>query len=564
MTRARRLVSSIAPWALPACGLITVALGLWGWLDYGYRFDNALYRAVALFSLNNQIYRDGPGINDLRFLIGRWTGVMAVFGAALFALAALLRDRAVVALAQAARPRLVIVGGGDVAAKAFESARSAGRALVWIGAPALDLHGLTAFALPWPAEDPEQAVAGYAAGAEQVLIAQGDPAASLVLARTVRAAAPGAQVTVMLSDGNLAEDAAAMINEPHTRVMSAAKVSARALHVAHPPFLLAREAGHARIHALIAGFGQDGQAIARDLIVNARTTYLGLPRITVIDPEARALEGALRLRAPELDRCAEMVFLEGRIGAEGVEPGLDRLIGAITAGGPVTAGYVCRGADADNLGCAGALQALLRLADLGPAPVFIRLRDAHTLAEARNGGGGLGALVAFGDIAAVVAATEFMSRAPDGAARAFSEAYRATLDPARRDDPANRSGRPWDELDETFRQSTRDAVAHIPAKLASAGIDPALWRGAAGPPRLPSDVRLFRDEAGREALAALEHERWNAQRRLDGWRWADLPSKDEARRLHPALVPYADLAEAAKAYDRVLVDEVEAICHATR
>lgn len=562
--RARRLASAAAPWTLPACAVITVILGLWGWLDQGYRFDHALYRAVALFAVNNDIYRDPPGLTDPRFLIGRWTGLLAVFGAALFALAALLRQHAVVALAQLVRRRVAIIGSGDIALKAFESARQAGRSSVWIGAPSLEVHGLTAFALPWPAEDPERSIRTYVSDARQVLVAQDDPASSLLLAKAVRAAAPRARVTVVLNDASLAEDAAAMINEPHTRVISAAAVSARALHVSHPPFLRAQEMGHDRIHALIVGFGQEGQAIARDLIVNCRTTYLALPRITVIDPAARALEGAIRVRAPELDECAEAVFIQGRVGTQGVEPGLDLLLGAISAGGPVTAVYVCRSGDADNLGAAGVLQSLLRLSNLGDPPIFTRLRDAHTLTQAGNGGHGLDALIPFGDIGAVVRASEFLADAPDMAARAFSEAYRATLGEAQRNDPANRSSRPWDELDETFRQSTRDAVAHIPAKLASAGVDPALWRGAAGPPRIPTDVRLFRDAAEREALAALEHERWNAQRRMDGWRWADLPGRDERRRLHPALVPYDRLPEASKAYDRALVEETQAICWAVR
>lgn len=564
MTRLRRLGSAAAPWTLPACALVTVVLGLWGWLDYGYRFDNALYRSVALFAINNEIYRGAPGATDLRFLIGRWTGLLSLFGAALFALAALLREQAMVALAQLVRRRVVVIGAGEIALKAFESARLAGQASVWIGAPARDAHRLSAFAVPWPAEDHEQAVRTYVGDAERILVAQDDAADSLVLAKAVRAAAPRARITVMLDDAALAEDAAAMIDEPHTRVISAATVSARALHVSHPPFLLARDAGHARVHALIVGFGQAGQAIARDLIVNCRTTYLGLPRITVIDPAARALEGAIRVRAPELDQCAEMVFIEGRIGAQGVEPDLDILVRTVAAGGPITAAYVCRSVDADNLGCAGVLQSLLRLTELGDPPIFTRLRDAHTLTRTRNGGGGLDALIPFGDIAAIVAASEFLGAAPDRAARAFSEAYRATLPEAQRDDPSNRSARPWDELSETFRQATRDAVAHIPAKLASAGVDPALWRGAAGPPRLPPDVRLFQDDAQREALAALEHERWNAQRRLDGWRWADLPGKDEKRRLHPSLVPYADLTDAVKAYDRALVEETQAICWAAR
>lgn len=564
MSRARQLASAAAPWTLPACALLTVVLGLWGWMDYGYRFDHALYRAVALFAINNEIYRDPPGLTDMRFMIGRWTGLLALFGAALFALAALLHQQAIVALAQLVRRRVVVVGAGDLALKSFESARLSGRPSVWIGAPALDAHRLNALAVPWPADDSERVVRSHVADADQILIAQDDPASSLVLAKVARAAAPRAQITVLLNDASLAEDAAAMINEPHTRVISAATVSARSLHVSHPPFLRAREAGHARIHALIVGFGQEGQAIARDLIVNCGTTYLAPPRITVIDPAARSLEGAIRVRAPELDHCAEMIFIEGRVGTQGVEPDVDVLVRTIADGGPVTAVYVCRSGDADNLGAAGILQSLLRLSDLGDPPLFTRLRDTHTLTQARNGGHGLDALIPFGDITAIVTASEFLDGAPDAAARDFSEAYRATLDEARRNDPSNRSSRPWDALDETFRKATRDAVAHIPAKLASAGVDPALWRGVAGPPRLPPEVRLFRTDAEREALAALEHERWNAQRRLDGWRWADLPAKDERRRLHPSLVPYDDLSETSKAYDRALVDETQAVCWAVR
>lgn len=558
--RAGRLASAAAPWTLPVCAVITLVLGLWGWLDHGYRFDHALYRAIALFAVNNEAYRDPPGITDIRFLIGRWTGLLSVFGAALFALAALLRRQAMVALAQLVRRRVAILGAGDVAQKAFEAAAATGRSCVWLGAPSLDAHRLNAIALPWPGEDHERAARNYVADAQQILVAEDDPAAGLLLARAARASARRAQITVVLKDASLAEDAAAMINEPNTRVVTAATVSARALHVSHPPFLRARDAGRRRIHAVIVGFGQSGQAIARDLIVNCRTTYLDPPRITVIDPEAKALEGVMRVRAPELDACAEVVFIEGMIGTEGVEPGRDELLAVMAAGGPVTGAYVCRSADADSLSSAAMLQSLLRLSDLGEPPIFTRLRDAHTLTRSGNGGRGLDALVPFGDIAAMVAASEFLSAAPDAAARRFSEAYRATLPEAQRSDPKNRSGRPWDALDETFRQATRDAVAHIPAKLASAGVDPALWVGTTGPARLPREVKLYASLAEREALAALEHERWAAQRRLDGWRWADLPAKDERRRLHPSLAPYSALAEEVKDYDRALVDETQAVC----
>ena len=51
-----------------------------------------------------------------------------------------------------------------------------------------------------------------------------------------------------------------------------------------------------------------------------------------------------------------------------------------------------------------------------------------------------------------------------------------------------------------------------------------------------------------ELLAKNTHEIW-AQGRMDqGWRWG--PARDDARKEHPCLVPYEDLPESEKEYDR--------------
>ena len=51
-----------------------------------------------------------------------------------------------------------------------------------------------------------------------------------------------------------------------------------------------------------------------------------------------------------------------------------------------------------------------------------------------------------------------------------------------------------------------------------------------------------------ELLAASTHDHWALQRMEDGW--AHGPQRDDAAKLHPDLVPYADLAESEKEYDR--------------
>lgn len=60
---------------------------------------------------------------------------------------------------------------------------------------------------------------------------------------------------------------------------------------------------------------------------------------------------------------------------------------------------------------------------------------------------------------------------------------------------------------------------------------------------LPPDL-----EALTEYLAENAHDLWAAQRLADGWQYG--PQRDDARKLHPCLVPYAELPEAEKTYDR--------------
>lgn len=64
-----------------------------------------------------------------------------------------------------------------------------------------------------------------------------------------------------------------------------------------------------------------------------------------------------------------------------------------------------------------------------------------------------------------------------------------------------------------------------------------------------SHVALSADLAAlTERLAQNTHDIWARQRMAEGWTWG--PRRDDAARTHPGLVPYAELSEAEKDYDR--------------
>lgn len=135
-------------------------------------------------------------------------------------------------------------------------------------------------------------------------------------------------------------------------------------------------------------------------------------------------------------------------------------------------------------------------------------------------------------------------------ARWLHDAYRAkddaacALEPGR---PRSSANVPWEALPETFRRANRDSARHFGAKLRATGrrLVPA---GAA------LEAAFTPDEL--ERLAEMEHERWMADRVRDGWSQGS--PRDNARKVHPDLVPYGQLPERVKQLDRDMVLEMVA------
>jgi len=98
---------------------------------------------------------------------------------------------------------------------------------------------------------------------------------------------------------------------------------------------------------------------------------------------------------------------------------------------------------------------------------------------------------------------------------------------------------PWDTLVWSFKRSSLDQAADIPNKLALIGKQIA-------PPGGGEPLALSQDDI--ELLAEVEHGRWNVERLSSGWRLGD--KRDVVRKLHTDLVPWRDLPEDIRDYDR--------------
>jgi RyR domain len=56
-----------------------------------------------------------------------------------------------------------------------------------------------------------------------------------------------------------------------------------------------------------------------------------------------------------------------------------------------------------------------------------------------------------------------------------------------------------------------------------------------------------------ELLARNAHDNWARQRVADGWRFG--PERNDQKKEHPCLIPYDELPEAEKEYDRKVATE---------
>lgn len=104
---------------------------------------------------------------------------------------------------------------------------------------------------------------------------------------------------------------------------------------------------------------------------------------------------------------------------------------------------------------------------------------------------------------------------------------------------------PWEELAPEARELDYSAVDDLAAKLVSLGY--RMSSNGSGSPLSLTPAQV-------ERLAEDDHERWRRVRLAQGWRHGE--RRDDARKLHPDLVPWADLDEDRRRIDR---EQVEAI-----
>ena len=101
---------------------------------------------------------------------------------------------------------------------------------------------------------------------------------------------------------------------------------------------------------------------------------------------------------------------------------------------------------------------------------------------------------------------------------------------------------PFDKLSNDIMEANFDSARTIPRKLKLLDIE--LQKAMADTE--PFILKFTDDEI--EQLSQWEHARWNWQKILQGWVYGS--KKDEAQKTHPCILPWNQLPDNIKEYDR--------------
>lgn len=298
-------------------------------------------------------------------------------------------------------------------------------------------------------------------------------------------------------------------------------------------------AGTYPAHIVLIGAGGRLGELALHLAAFGYGLERAVPHITIIGLNA-SHPPAIIERLRRADGVAVVDYL-GIDRADAV--GLERVVAAVLAAGPPVAAIHCID---DQPGEAFAAAMMVAATITAVTPAHVPVVIAYGRAGEATPVAGLTGRVRFlaaEDLASALDAKDRRDQMAKAVHGAYLDLQRRTRGEAFGSEAAEK---PWAELPMGYRDDNRAVADHIDHMLRAVGLG---RRPVSGQPVAISPAQL-------ESMAAMAHARWMAGKLLDGWRFAE--KRDNARRLHPSLIPYEALVEAEKDKDR---DQIRAIPH---
>ncbi|MBX3509614.1 MAG: NAD-binding protein [Hyphomonadaceae bacterium] len=319
---------------------------------------------------------------------------------------------------------------------------------------------------------------------------------------------------------------------------------------------LAKQLGRERIHVVFFGFDASAEAVAERIFASLWSVHFEAPRLTVLTPDPQGAEAGFRARRREAFAhpqiwSADIAFMAFDWDAASIGP---ELLDAVEqARGKPTAAVVSTGGDPTNIHLSIALKRACNHGLRWPIPIFMHESSQSEFSQQYAKGDDTDELdaylQAFGAHQLTATRKNIITGMLDRGAAIAHEHYNRGL--GGKDAMSMRelqaAMRDWSDVLETYRAANRAVADAAMVKAWDAG-----WRAAGKgergdtAPTIPPEML--------EPLARREHDRWNAERLLSGWRPT---SAGEARNnelmAHDKIAPWEAMSESDRNNDVVQV-----------
>ncbi|TFH54312.1 MAG: hypothetical protein E4G89_00250 [Methanothrix sp.] len=301
---------------------------------------------------------------------------------------------------------------------------------------------------------------------------------------------------------------------------------------------------HTIPHILVVGLGDIGENLIVQLARKWRLKHMELGKricITLIDKNAESIKESVYSRYPQLEKVCEVVAL--KLNIESSEFYQSKLL-LESQDRNITSVYICL--NEDYLGMPVALMLRKQLRD-EKIPIIVQTNQDSGMVTLLEGEG-FENLHVFGLLDRACEPDLVLGGIREILARAFHEEYLIHQKEIDADPSLNPSNVIWDELAEDLKESNKFQADHIGIKLKAidCGIEPLIDWDAESFEFTPVEMEL---------MAEMEHERWVEERLELGWVYGE--KKDEKK--SPYLVPWEQLSDKIKEYDRVFIRKLPAL-----
>jgi hypothetical protein len=311
------------------------------------------------------------------------------------------------------------------------------------------------------------------------------------------------------------------------RLASLPDIAARQLSLARPIDGFVRQGATGR-RILVIGFSPLIERYVLRTLAGGHYRDGGKPAFFIHESGVAETEASFRARHPAADSLSPVTFVDARPDPARMAALID---GFVAARGEPVAILIDQADDDRALAIALSADARYRTLGIAAPPIHVRMDGGH---DAALGAG----IFPFGELASLAEPEMLLQDRHDALARSIHDFYLEGRFAEGERIGIRASMQEWENLSESFRDDNRLVADCYELKLRDIGARLVDGAGAT--------LSLTGDEL--EQLSRAEHDRWMAAKLVQGW--VHGPVRDDARRIHPDIVPYDELSEAIKDLDR--------------